>query len=140
MKVREILATNLRKLRAATPSLNSFDAIVKATGIGNGTIGRILSLETSLTIDKLELLAEAYQAEPWQLLCPTLEAHATPSGTPIISGVPEWPFPLVDMQRFDALSDKQKIWVQAKLDGIIGEAANLPPWKMSPAPKDLRVA
>ena len=37
-----------------------------------------------------------------------------------------WPFPLVMVEKYDRLCDEQKVWVQAKLDGLLDDAAHLP--------------
>lgn len=72
MSIRDILANNFRKLREATPSLRSPKDIIKADAATNGTIGRVSTKETGISIDKLEQLAKGYGMEAWQLLSPSI--------------------------------------------------------------------
>ena len=70
MRPRDILAANLRALIADRPEYASHAALVKASGVSNGTLGRIRNAEVATTLDQLEGLAAAFGIEPWELLVP----------------------------------------------------------------------
>jgi hypothetical protein len=125
MSSRDTLAANFKKLRAASPGLSRLPDITKAGGGSNGTLGRIASKETGATIDTVEQLAAVYGLEAWQMLVPTLEAHPGANGRPVVTGLPDWPFALVDRARYEALSPEQRGHVQANLLGLIKEAEKL---------------
>lgn len=125
MTIRDILAENFKKLREATPSLNSPKDLIKIEAASNGTIGRIATRQTGVSIDKLEPLARAYGLEVWQMLVPTLHAEKGPLGKPIVSGLPEWPFEMVDQDSYMALDQSTKIAVQIGMRSIIKEEAEL---------------
>lgn len=125
MTIRDILADNFKKLREATPSRSSPKDLIKAEVASNGTIGRISKRETGVSIDKLEPLARAYGLEVWQMLVPTLHAEKGPLGKPIISGLPEWPFEMVDQDSYMALDQSTKIAVQIGMRALIKEEAEL---------------
>lgn len=115
MTIRDTLAENFRKLRDATPSLDSPKDLVKADAASNGTIGRIAAKKTGVSIDKLEQLATAYGVDVWQMLCPTLRAEKTKFGKPAVSTGHENPFPGIDPQRFSRISYEQRL----ELQGIV---------------------
>jgi hypothetical protein len=119
MTIRDVLAVNFARLRAACPKLNKLPDITKAGGGANGTLGRIATRETGLSIDGLEQLASAYGVEPWQLLVPTLEAHQGERGKLILGGLPDWPFPLIDRARYERLTPEQRGFVQTRLDDAL---------------------
>lgn len=125
MTIRDVLADNFKKLREATPTLNSPKDIVKADAASNGTIGRIAKRQTGVSIDKLEPLASAYGLEVWQLLVPSLHAEKGKFHKPVISGLPEWPFEIVDKDDYDALDSSTKIAVQVKMRDVIKDEAEL---------------
>lgn len=123
MTIRDILAENFRRLREATPGLNSPKDITKSQAATNGTIGRIAKRESGVSIDILEPLARAYGLEVWQILVPTLHANKGPSGKPVISGLPDWPFEMVEQKSYEELDASTRIAVQVKLrDAILEEA------------------
>ena len=117
LMIRDLLANNFRKLREATPSLNSPKDIVKAQAATNGTIGRIAKRETGVSIDKLEPLAEAYGLEVWQMLTPSLQATRGIGGKPIISGIPEWPFELISPTQYKQLDPEFRRHIENDLAG-----------------------
>jgi len=67
---RQILAANLNRLMQSTLSLNSNTKLVKRSGLGLGTMGRVRNAEVAATIDTLDRLAECFGVQPWQLLIP----------------------------------------------------------------------
>ena len=117
MMIRDLLANNFRKLREATPSLNSPKDIVKAQAATNGTIGRIAKRATGVSIDKLEPLAKAYGLEVWQMLTPSLQATRGIGGKPVISGIPEWPFELISPTQYKQLDPAIKRRIESELAG-----------------------
>jgi hypothetical protein len=117
---RDVLAENLRKLMAATPSLNTFSQITKAGGGSNGTLDRIRRRTTSTSIDNLEPLARVFGIEPWQLLVPNLMVSTGPDGMPLLHTV-EWPFPAVNPARFYALPEADRGYVQRRLMQAIAD-------------------
>jgi transcriptional regulator with XRE-family HTH domain len=70
MRPRDILAANLNALIASDDRYKSPKALVKASGVSNGTIGRIRLAQVATTMDQLEGLASALGVEPWELLAP----------------------------------------------------------------------
>lgn len=70
MRPRDILAANLNDLIAATEKYRSPKALVTASGVSNGTIGRIRNADVATTLDQLEGLARAFEREAWELLLP----------------------------------------------------------------------
>jgi hypothetical protein len=123
MTIRDTLAENFKKLRAATPSLDKPKDIIKAGAATNGTIGRIAKKQTGISIDKLEQLANAYGLEVWQMLSPSMHAERGKTALPVVSGLPEWPFEVAPQDEYDALDQTSKIAVQVKLRDIIREEA-----------------
>lgn len=119
MSSRDTLAANFKKLRAAAPGLSRLPDITKAGGGSNGTLGRIAKMGTGATIDKVEQLASVYGLEAWQMLVPTLEAKQGPNGKLVVSGLPDWPFTLVDREKYEALSPDQQAFVQGGLAQLI---------------------
>lgn len=80
----EIVASNLRTLMAAsgmtrkdgTPNQSR---LAKRSGVNQRTIGRILALEMTPTIDLLEEIALAFGLHSWQLLIPGLDPSNPPT-------------------------------------------------------------
>jgi transcriptional regulator with XRE-family HTH domain len=71
---RTILAANLNKLMATHPDLETNVKLGKKSGVGRSTVDRARRGESGVTLDKLEGLAAAFEAEPWVLLCPAMES------------------------------------------------------------------
>lgn len=115
MRPRDVLAENLKKLMAASSRLSTFPQITKAGGGANGTLDRIRRKSIATGVDNLEPLAQVYGLQPWQLLVPTLTATQTADGEAAISGTPEWPFSVVPLGRFLALTPQQRGFVEARL-------------------------
>ena len=76
MRPRDILAANLNALIDGHPTFGSPPALVRASGIPNGTLGRIRTAEVATTVDKLQGLATAFNVEPWVLLVPPSQREA----------------------------------------------------------------
>lgn len=128
MRPRDVLAENIKKLMGATPALSTFQQITAAGGGSNGTLDRIRRKETATGIDNLEPLAGAYGVSPWQLLVPDLRVSQGADGKPLIAS-PGWPFDSVPLARFEALTDKQKGYVEARLLSAIEECERGPTTK-----------
>jgi hypothetical protein len=62
------LASNLNRLMEVHLSLNSNPKMAKRTGLGLGTIARARNADVAVTVDTLEVLAECFDLQPWQLL------------------------------------------------------------------------
>jgi hypothetical protein len=76
--------------------------------VGQGTYDRIAD-GTSIGLDTLEAIAAVFKVEPWQLLM----EEFNPASPPRIQS--EWPFKLVDQQRYEALSDLAKGAAQMRM-------------------------
>lgn len=76
MRPRDILAANIKALIERHPSYGSPPELVKASGIPNGTLGRIRKAEVATTVDNLQGLAKAFKVEPWELLVPPPQREA----------------------------------------------------------------
>lgn len=127
MRPRDVLANNLRKLMAATPSLSKFPQITAAGGGTNGTLDRIRRKVSAAGVDTVGELAQVYGLTAWQLLSPDLEAAEGDDGRPVITGLPDWPFPMVSRSRYEALPIDAKGFVQGRLVQAIEECeARLP--------------
>lgn len=74
----KIIAENIASLMAASVGLRTQQALGKACGIDQRTIGRILNQEHSPSIDKLQLIADAFGIQTWQLLIPRLDPKNLP--------------------------------------------------------------
>lgn len=134
MRPRDVLAENLRKLMAATPSLRTIEMLVGAGAGTTGTLDRIKRKESATGVDNLEALAGAFGLkEPWQLLVPTLTASEGQDGRPVIGGMPEWPFPKVPRDRWEALDEADRGYVQRKLLQAIDECASATPRPDAPS-------
>jgi transcriptional regulator with XRE-family HTH domain len=72
MSPRHVIAENLRALMArwSVQEDQRFKKLRTASGIANGTLERILKAQVDTQVDKLELLADALDIEPWELLVP----------------------------------------------------------------------
>jgi hypothetical protein len=111
---RDLLAQNLNKLMAATPSLSTPNKLVAEGGGSNGTIDRMRRAAANIGIDYLEPLAEAFGLEPWHLLIPNLVVTTGADGMPVVAHA-HWPFPKVSQERFLALSEDDRGYVQRRL-------------------------
>ncbi len=76
MRPRDILAANINALIDSHPTFGSPPVLVEASGIPNGTLGRIRTAQVATTVDKLEGLATAFKVEPWELLVPPPQREA----------------------------------------------------------------
>lgn len=138
MYLRKVLAVNFKKLREATPTLANLPNITKSGGGSNGTLSRIQLAQTGVSVDVVEQLAASFQVEPWQLLHPNLEVMPGPRGRALLSGLPDWPFAMIDRARYDQLDDEQRGFVQSKLDDAITQATKARKVKASGQPPQPR--
>jgi hypothetical protein len=79
--VEKILAANVRALMLAHADLNTQMKVAEATRrasrgptIDQTTVGRILAAKHKAQLDTVEVLAEVFGVEPYQLLVPGLDA------------------------------------------------------------------
>lgn len=124
MGIRAVLAANFNKLRKAAPALYSLKDITKAGGGPNGTLGRISAGTVGAGVDTVEKIAVVYGIEPWQMLYPALQASESQSRYPRIGGLPNWPFADIDRARFDKLSPRQQVEIQAAVRAWIEKFEN----------------
>lgn len=82
MTARIVLAENFRRLMKSDAVLNSTQKIADKGISSNGTLGRVSKGETSVGIDVLELIANAYKLQTWQILVPDLD----PENPPVLGG------------------------------------------------------
>jgi hypothetical protein len=121
MRPRDILAENLKKLMAATPSLRTIPELTKASSVSNGTLDRIRRADVATNVDVLEQLARAFGVTPWQLLVQDLVVTTGKDGMPQVAGIPEWPFSAIPQSRFLALTPDDRGYVQRRLIQAIAE-------------------
>lgn len=81
---RQILSANLKALRDRNPKYSSAPAIERATAelgckIGRSTVQRILDGTTPVNLDFVEVLANLFGMDAWQLLVPNLQPEAPPA-------------------------------------------------------------
>ena len=70
MESRARLAKNLSALMEKSPDLSTQGALHRRSKVAQSTIGRILSCETSPTVDTLDQIAGAFGLSSWQLIHP----------------------------------------------------------------------
>lgn len=84
-------------------------ALREASGIPNGTIGRIVTPDkTSWNISLLGSVAKALKVQPWQLLLPDLQVSRS-GGYVSIEGMKarQWPFPTLRRDEIDGLTPSE---------------------------------
>jgi len=129
MRPREILSANVRALMAARPALSTIKKIVDASNgqLSNGKVGRITAASHTTDVDTLEALAKVFDMESWQLLVPTMSVVTGPDGRSVVAGLPDWPFEMIERSRFDALTERQRGFVQARVVSAIEECEGTKP-------------
>lgn len=65
--LKSVLRDNLRALLGLAPGKSGVSALIKL-GLSNGNAQRALGGETSVGLDVIAQIAEAFSIEPWQLL------------------------------------------------------------------------
>lgn len=73
-----VLSDNIKKLMEASADLNTQAALGRRCGIDQRTVVRIINLEHSPTLEKIEAIATAYGLLPWQILVPGLDPKNPP--------------------------------------------------------------
>lgn len=89
--------------------------VSQASGISNGTVGRIVTGEVATTVDQLAALAQTFGLQAWQLLQPGATSHAHQQAAP------SWPLSKVEPERYLALSLEDRGFAQAQFRAIIEE-------------------
>lgn len=72
--LRDLVGANIARLMQSRPKLSSNTKLSERSGVGLGTVSRIINGETAATLDTLARLAAAFDLAPWQLLVPNLDA------------------------------------------------------------------
>lgn len=90
MSARDVLAGNLRALMDASSRYRTTTALQDATEsaglkVGKSTIDRALKSETTLNLDYIEVIANVFGLDPWQMLTPGL----VPKNPPVLRSVGE---------------------------------------------------
>jgi transcriptional regulator with XRE-family HTH domain len=67
--LREVLAANLRRLRAARGW--SQEALAHESGVNRTYLSSVERAERNISIDNIERIAKALELEPWRLLKPS---------------------------------------------------------------------
>lgn len=83
MPARQTLADNIRALMEASATIKSTPKLQAATEklgrkVSDSTLSRTLNCETPLNIDLVEVVAQAYGLDAWQLLVPSLDPNRPP--------------------------------------------------------------
>lgn len=60
MRPRDILKTNLKRLMAESPTLDTIDRLSKASGVSKGVVERMTKAESNTGVDHLEGIAKAF--------------------------------------------------------------------------------
>lgn len=89
MRPRDILAANINALIDDNDDFKSPAKLVEASGVSNGTLGRIRNAEIATTVDQLGRLATAFGVEPWELLVPPEQRKAMHALTEAIKAMPK---------------------------------------------------
>jgi len=76
--VKEIVWENVQALMRARYGKINQKRFIEDSGVGNGTVTRIKNRRTSVGIDKVQQIAEAYGLEAWHLLMPDLDPNNPP--------------------------------------------------------------
>lgn len=84
MAARDVIADNLKALRAAVPRYKSRPVWIEKTGVPNGPLGRIENATTNFGVDYLDGLAGAFGLAAWQLLVPGLKVSTNPGGKAVV--------------------------------------------------------
>lgn len=137
MRLRSVLAENLKSLMAATPALSKLPQITKAGGGSNGLLDTIRRAANGTSIDNLEPLARVYGVQAWQLLVPGLDpAHPPAFGVEGFSPLAQ------DVARMlDAMPDEdQKRRAYALFVQLVefGSSDPAPPAQSAPLPAPMR--
>lgn len=87
---REVLAANLRALMAASDRYGSTLAVERRTAelgckVGKSTVGRMTLAETPVNLDYLDVLAQVFGLDAWQMLVPGL----SPVNPPVLRSIGE---------------------------------------------------
>lgn len=88
---RLILSESINRLMQSTLALNSNTKLVKRSGLGWGTIGRVRNAEAAATMDTLDRLAECFGVRPWQLLKSQDVTQLPPAEQPLVCFQPAMP-------------------------------------------------
>lgn len=80
--VDELFRANLRRLMEAHRPPMSGTVLAKSAGVGQRSIGRILTSKQIPTIDMVAKIAHVFDLEAWQMLVPDLDPRVPPQLEP----------------------------------------------------------
>lgn len=76
--IRQVLAENVRKLRASRDDLGGLRAWSKKVGVGEATLDRILKGSADIRLDSVEAVAKGFGLAAWMLLIDGLDPENLP--------------------------------------------------------------
>lgn len=130
--LKSVLRDNLRALLRIAPGKSGVSALIKL-GLSNGNAQRALGAETSVGLDVIAQIAEAFGIEPWQLLVPNLDPERIPR---LDEGLARWPFRKVSRDTISALVGTQAAQVETGLLIALASAGVSPSASQGPASSD----
>lgn len=75
LPLKNILAKNLKALRAGHATLNTYKKVGDASGLGHGTVERIEKMQSDAKIDSVEALARTFNVDPAVMLSPDFHSQ-----------------------------------------------------------------
>lgn len=96
---KSILAANVRRLLGLSAGEAGVAKLMRL-GFTNGNASRVLKGETSIGLDLLAAVAEAFKLEPWQLLTPGLDPENPPT---LEQAEFRWPFRSIPFEAISGL-------------------------------------
>jgi hypothetical protein len=116
--IREILWENVLALMHHHYGKSNLSRLTSELGWSPSDGTRLKEQETSTGIKKVQELAAKFGMEAWQLLVPNLKPPIKP-----VLGDENWPFQRLEKRHFEALSERDKGYVEAKLLEALKECA-----------------
>lgn len=111
-----ILWNNIVALMRHSYGKENINQLHKDSGVSLATITRIKQQETSVGVEIVGKVADAFGLEAWQLMVPNLQ----PDHAPVLEGSTEvWPFEAPLHKRFMSLSVKSRHMIEAWLQRSI---------------------
>ncbi|MCY1169052.1 hypothetical protein D9M73_90660 [compost metagenome] len=113
--IAEIIWENVSALMKQRYGREFLAGVAKDAKIGPTTMTRIKERQPSTGAKTISAIAKAWGLEPWQLLVEDLD----PIHPPKIETENAWPFPGIEPERFEHLTDTQKIEIQGVIRKMI---------------------
>lgn len=98
----------------------SIDAVTKRTKVGRGTIQRIKEGTTSVGVDNLAQIADAFDVEVWKLLAPNLEVAPAQAPVTTFSSLSAYEAALITVIR-DGLNDEELMQVTQAVKSAVNK-------------------